>query len=479
MPDLTAVDIELIRRDVTGQGICFSHLADELVDHLCCDVENEMAGGLGFADAYRKVKASMGQRRLREIQEETLYSVDTKYRNMKKSMKISAIAGTCMLAFAALFKIMHFPMAGILTTLGGILLAFVFMPSALTVLWKETRSKKSIFLYLTAFLAGLFFVAGVIFKIQHWPRASVLLILAAVSGVVLFLPSLASDMLREAHDRKGKTVSVLFTFSLAVYILGILFKILHWPMSSILMVTGLAGLFFIVLPMYMRMTWKDESNVSAKFIFIIVGALALVIPSMLLNLSMQRNFDRGFSVMLDGQQAMFRYRSAENISLIGSNTEPQKEQLLSEIDARTGRLISVINLIEEKMITESEGMPGVPAGLTDQGSKPGYTIEIRIDALARPFSTAPYDDHLLPGTDSRVMLDNALRDYTAFLLTLDTPAGLSGEAQLLDPAEWFSPSGTTDTRHPLTTALHLLELMKNAVLVAEANAIRAILENQK
>jgi len=119
MPELTFQDIDRIRRDVRGQDICFSHLADELLDHLCCDVEQEMACGLNFSEAYRRVKEKMGHRRLKEIQEETLYAVDTKYRNMKNTMKISGIAGTALLGFAALFKIMHWPLAGILCSPGG------------------------------------------------------------------------------------------------------------------------------------------------------------------------------------------------------------------------------------------------------------------------------------------------------------------------------------------------------------------------
>ncbi len=54
----------------------------------------------------------MGSRRLKEIQEETLYAVDTKYRFMKNTMKISGVAGTIMFGFAALFKIQHWPGAG-------------------------------------------------------------------------------------------------------------------------------------------------------------------------------------------------------------------------------------------------------------------------------------------------------------------------------------------------------------------------------
>jgi hypothetical protein len=105
MPELSLNDIDQISRDVNRQEITFSHLLEELIDHLCCDVENEMKKGLSFAEAYRSIKQKMGPRRIKEIQEETLYAVDTKYRKMKNTMKISGIAGTVLLGFAATFKI--------------------------------------------------------------------------------------------------------------------------------------------------------------------------------------------------------------------------------------------------------------------------------------------------------------------------------------------------------------------------------------
>ena len=95
MPDLSIENIERISRDVRRQEITFSHLLDELIDHICCDVENEMQNGLTFLEAYRRVKQKMHPRRLKEIQEETLYAVDTKYRNMKNTMKISGYCRYC------------------------------------------------------------------------------------------------------------------------------------------------------------------------------------------------------------------------------------------------------------------------------------------------------------------------------------------------------------------------------------------------
>ena len=72
MPELTLQNIDQISHDVRREEIIFSHLLEDLIDHVCCDVEDEMQNGLNFTEAYRRVKDKMGPRRLKEIQEETL-----------------------------------------------------------------------------------------------------------------------------------------------------------------------------------------------------------------------------------------------------------------------------------------------------------------------------------------------------------------------------------------------------------------------
>src|SRR4030043_1155974 len=197
MPELSIQNIDQIGRDIRRQEITFSPLLEELIDHVCCDVEWEMQSGLNFSEAYQKVRQKMGSRRLKEIQEETLYAIDTKYRHMKNTMKISGVAGTVLLGLAALFKIQHWPLAGVMLTLGAGTLALVFMPSALSVLWKETHNRKRLFLFISAFLAGMFFISRTLFKIQHWPAAGILLLMAVLFGLVFFIPALLVSKLQD------------------------------------------------------------------------------------------------------------------------------------------------------------------------------------------------------------------------------------------------------------------------------------------
>ena len=192
----------------------------------------------------------MGPRRLKEIQEETLYAVDTKYRYMKNTMKISGVAGTILLGTAALFKIQHWPGAGIMMTLGALVLAILFLPSALGVLWKETHSSKRLILFLSAFITGILFIFGV--PVQNsalaWCRNS---FNHSCSFRFVYLHSITAC--KQAQGR-GKQILEMGLHSLAAigsacYALGLLFKIQHWPLATTLMIIGLLLLFFYSIPM--------------------------------------------------------------------------------------------------------------------------------------------------------------------------------------------------------------------------------------
>jgi hypothetical protein len=77
MPELSLQNIDRIARDLSREDITVSNLLNELIDHVCCDVENEMRHGLSFSEAYSRVRIRIGTGRIREIQEETLYLIDT------------------------------------------------------------------------------------------------------------------------------------------------------------------------------------------------------------------------------------------------------------------------------------------------------------------------------------------------------------------------------------------------------------------
>ena len=474
MSDLSPHQIDQIASDIIKQEITFSHLPEDLIDHVCCDVENEMQKGLNFTEAYRSVKQKMGSRRYKEIQEETLYAVDTKYRYMKNTMKISGVTGSIMLGFAALFKIEHWPGAGIMMTVGAFILAFIFLPSALGVLWKETHSKKRLFLFISSFFTGMFFIFGILFKIQHWQGAGFVISVASLSGLLFFIPSLLSGKLREEENRLKKWAYIFGAVGSTFYALGLLFKIQHWPLAGLLMVTGLLILFLVAFPWYTWYTWKDEINVSARFIFIIVGSLAIIVPATILIQNLQRSYDDGFYIHMQEQQAVYNYKFMKNQSILKEYKDSRAISVADQIHGKTVELLQLIDDGETKMIAESEGKPGLPVLNPQNIRQTGSGSEIQYKFLSSPFDPDPVKDFLLPGCPYRQKLDAALTTYLNYLSGLPSGSKIKPFRRLMDASTYLPGENPKNSEISLMTGLHSLMLLKNSLLIVELYALTSI-----
>lgn len=54
--NLTPEQIALIEHDIHKAGISFSHLEADLVDHICCFVEELMGHGISFESSLQRAK---------------------------------------------------------------------------------------------------------------------------------------------------------------------------------------------------------------------------------------------------------------------------------------------------------------------------------------------------------------------------------------------------------------------------------------
>ena len=461
MPELSLDNIERISRDVRRQGITFSHLLEDLTDHICCDVENEMENGLTFLEAYRRVKQKMHPRRLKEIQEETLYSVDSKYRIMKNTMKISGVAGTILFGFAALFKIQHWPGAGIMLSLGALILAFVFMPSALGVLWKETHSKNRLFLFISGFLYchALYFRHSFQDPALEWSRVN--FNTCRYISCSFPHPCVISTRFSGPENKPKRPIYIVGAVGLILYVAGFLCKIMHWPGATILLMGGLLLLFVIVFPLYVRSSWKDEKFIKPEFIFLVTGSLAIILPSTLITASLQRSFDMGYYDNQEQQQALSNYIDENNSTYIAQYRDSISYALMDQLDSRTNDILKLIGSIEIKMIGESEGEPGNPVEnpLPVRQTENGVVIDFSL--LKYPFHLSPVNDFLLPGTTSRDGLEAAIADYRTYLSGIVSSDVFIVLEKILDPSRSLPEESPENRKISMMSGLHSLALSEN------------------
>ena len=84
MAELSDKELSFLNKEIDKQGLTYTQLQKELLDHLCCDIEAKMDEGIEFLKAFEEVSKRLENDRIQQIQEETLLLINQKYRMMKK-----------------------------------------------------------------------------------------------------------------------------------------------------------------------------------------------------------------------------------------------------------------------------------------------------------------------------------------------------------------------------------------------------------
>jgi hypothetical protein len=478
MAELSLYNIDRITEDVIKQEIGFSHLFHDLVDHICCDVEYHMQQGMSFDEAYKTVRAKIGGRGLKKIQEDTLYAVDTKYRNMKKLMKISGVAGTVMLGFAAIFKILHWPLAGILITLGAIVLSFLFLPSSLVVLWKETKSQKKLILFISAFVAGVAFIFGMLFKIQHWPGANIVILAGLATGAFLFVPSLIIHLFDDKEKKHKRFLYVIGALAIVVYTTGFWFRIMHWPLATVFLVLGSIVLFYIAFPLFTRIQWKNDSNINARFIFMVIAPLLFVLPGALVNLNLEKTYENGFFIRLKKQDAVIKLQEKANDRFLAQYHDSVSYEKMSGIHSAAGEIIAIIKLAEQNMaaVADENGKEPDQSLLELKGSNNYDPAADRFPGA--PFSITPVSLMLLPGCKARDIIEKGIETYKQKLIGQLGTEWIKTYYPLLNVSEYLPGSNANGNDLALIPYLNSLSLLKSGILITESAALKQIADKK-
>lgn len=216
MAELTKKEIKILNKEIEQGGLTYTVLQKELLDHLCCSVENEMDNGFEFIKALKKVRSEMGSDSLRQIQEETLLLINQKYRAMKKLMYLLGTIAPSLLIIGTIFKIMHWPGSGILLVISLFLLGAIYLPVFVSVKIRDTRKNGkpvNMPMYIFGLIGGIVFIAGAMFKIMHWPGAGVMVILSAIVIVAVFIPILVIQALKDKENQVQNFTVLIYVMS--------------------------------------------------------------------------------------------------------------------------------------------------------------------------------------------------------------------------------------------------------------------------
>ena len=220
MYQLSEQQIDYIFDDISARGVEMESLQQNLLDHVCCIIENNLEENGDFENFYKKTIKTFYKDELWEIEEETLLLLTYKnYYTMKKIMINSGIAAATFFIIGSFFKFMHWPGASVLILLGMTIGALLFLPLVFLFKKNETTESKSKIVLGIGVVNGILFCAYSLFKVMHWPGASTLWFFTLGLFSFVFIPLYFFNGIKNPANK----VNTITTSLILIIVAGVFF----------------------------------------------------------------------------------------------------------------------------------------------------------------------------------------------------------------------------------------------------------------
>jgi hypothetical protein len=224
MYTLSEQQIDFILNDIKSRGVVMEDLQLNLLDHICCIVENELNLDDDFDQFYQDIIPRFFKKELKEIEEETILLLTFKnYYTMKKIMLISGIFSVTTFLIGSFLKFMHLPGASILLFLGIMTLSLLFLPLMFALKIKDVNTTREKVVAGIGTLSGMLVSISILFKVMHWPFANMLGGCALFVFVFIFIPLYFFSGVRNPDTKLNTIVSTI----LFVGASGLLFTLIN------------------------------------------------------------------------------------------------------------------------------------------------------------------------------------------------------------------------------------------------------------
>ncbi len=200
--------VDFILHEIEARGVTIEDLQWNLLDHMCCIIENEMSETDNFDQFFQGLLPRFFNDNLREIQEETELLLTFKhFYAMKKTVNISGLLAAVLTLMGSVLKVFHLPGAGIAFVLGIAFFSLIFLPLMIALKFRDEGTKTDKLVLSFGFLVGIVTSLGFLFKMMHWPWANILMLTGLVSFTFVYVPLYFFTRVRRPELRFNTTVN--------------------------------------------------------------------------------------------------------------------------------------------------------------------------------------------------------------------------------------------------------------------------------
>ncbi len=225
-------------------------------------------------------------------------------------------------------------------------------------------------------------MAGIVFKIMHWPGSSILIILSASLLSIYMIPVAIGNILSYKNKTFIGICNGIGAFGGMILAVGLLFKIMHWPgAGAMLFISTLFALTAFILFAILFMASKERIHLSPGTFFstICFGLLIYGISIGGTTLSSLKNVTSSAIKIEENYNQLIKINEA-----ISTKSTPEE---IKQVVESTANLNKYLNTLKSILYEQADAIPKEVAdtiSLQHIASKDNYDVPTRILGLSNP-----------------------------------------------------------------------------------------------
>lgn len=229
MYSISDEQIDFIYDDIAKKGIDTEDVRDNILDHVCCIIEQEMKDDEDFHEFYRNTIARFYKSDLAEIEEETRQLITFKYYYaMKRTLKIVGIVSVVLIIAGSILKSQHLPGAGITMVSGFVFFSLLFIPLLIIMKFRDDKATKNRIVVTLGMILTLTGTLGLMMKFMHWPFANYLFFGSLALFGLVFIPIYFFVRYKDPELKFNTAINTVFMIAAA----GMLFALTNLGYSK-------------------------------------------------------------------------------------------------------------------------------------------------------------------------------------------------------------------------------------------------------
>jgi hypothetical protein len=217
MYSLSEKEIDFILNDIQQRGIQIESLQQNLLDHVCCILEQEMREGDDFEKKYSDIILRFYKKDLFEIEQEANDLLTFKnFYFMKKVLILSGLSTAGTFVLGSIFKIMHWPGASFFFVLAIVLTSFLFLPLLFLLKSKELKTLQERLVLGSGIVVGILYTFAILGSVMHWEiaRSGLFWLITIGFSFFVFIPLYFFNGIKQAESKLN---TILVTCLLVVF----------------------------------------------------------------------------------------------------------------------------------------------------------------------------------------------------------------------------------------------------------------------